>query len=1411
MTLSAARWTEVTPSQYRWEQEALQWLRDNLPDEDGWHVWTNCEFLTSSGAIYEIDALILSPVGLFVVEIKSQPGKLRSEDGLWVFDHEGRRHTIENPVFLTNRKAKALKGTLQTAAGNQHESIPWVAPLVLLAGTGLEFGLQESEIAHVVLPDHKAAVTKGRVTGITHALTTGQVLGVDHRQVSPVNRRQQTIISRAIAQVTRSVTARTKVGDYNLTKLLGEGIGYQDWLGTHQTLKNTNRRIRWYLVRDQAEADERARIQRAAEREANILQCIRDPGILAFRELISTERGPALTFDYQPQAVQLDHWLAQREQRLDACSAFELLEKLTQAVRQAHNHHLVHRALSPAAILVMPDQQNPQKIPDVALTNWATALALAGDAKTTGTLHVEDLLDSRAAAYCAPEALKSPDQADDRADVFSLGCLAWLLFTGKPPAATHLDIDRQLAAHGALKLTGAIDGVPPGLDKLIWNATRADLIHRSHIDNFVDDLEEVLGGVVGDRPEHLAEDALAAHKGEQLQDETTRQVFTIEARLGSGASAIAYRVKDPDGKVFVLKVARAPEHDITLQHEFDALKKLRDRHIVLVHRLCSIDGHVSILMDDAGECLAARLRSDGPAQYDMLWRLGEDLLHAVDFLESEGVSHRDIKPDNMGVGEAKGTRKQTLVLFDFSLTDTAPTKLQVGTRQYLDPFLPERKIPRYDTHAERYAAALSLYEMATARLPAWGDGLTDPRYDKEAVLHLATDRFPANIREELDGFFRRALHRNPEGRFDNARDMLRAWSKIFEDAAKTATSRHGTVLDEDQITLDSPIVAIGLSPSSANVLDRLDVTTVNKLLKLRLGDLRGTKGITHQTKIEIRDAKKKWADKFPGIEEQDLPSMPVGGVTQFSTVGNGPLGEFSIDYCIEKIHEGEVDDSRAQAYKLALLGLGPVPADPSFPWPSQTAVARHYQIAGPTVNIAYGKICGRWKTKSGTIRSIRDAIFDILTFQSGVMTAVELADALLAQRGCRDQDTATRRKKSLAVLKAALDVEADFQDPRFVLYRGHHTPIIALNNELGQYADRLGDIADQLVATLPPASPAKAIERLRVIPAPGDLSLDDRRALALAAAASAQASLSPNRLELYPKGMAAIEALKLASGALAGLDAIPVREIHQRVRDRYPDAELLPDRPGLDRLVEKAELGLLWDSNLAPDPTFPDTKGAYTRRRSSNLPTASGFSLLSSSRGHAPRATRTEDQDEAEACAQRLASSRTSRGFAVLQVAIDWTILAESALRSSFPDLSVVDLEADLLAALRDSAAKMKVPWTTVVTADAAKPGTTDAQNLRRLVRDALKPMTARLRSSPSPLLLTNPGLLARYDQIGLLSDLRDAAGTTSGPPGVWVLVPTGSFGSHPTIDGVAIPIIGSHQTLVLPRAWIAQQKPQAA
>jgi serine/threonine protein kinase len=59
-------------------------------------------------------------------------------------------------------------------------------------------------------------------------------------------------------------------------------------------------------------------------------------------------------------------------------------------------------------------------------------------------------------------------------------------------------------------------------------------------------------------------------------------------------------------------------------------------------------------MERAGKhTLAWHIRGADPPSLDLASRFGDELLQAVSFLEQEGIAHRDIKPDNIGVAEAR--------------------------------------------------------------------------------------------------------------------------------------------------------------------------------------------------------------------------------------------------------------------------------------------------------------------------------------------------------------------------------------------------------------------------------------------------------------------------------------------------------------------------------------------------------------------------------------------------------------------------------------------------------------------------------------------------------------------------------------------------------------------------------------
>ena len=112
-----------------------------------------------------------------------------------------------------------------------------------------------------------------------------------------------------------------------------------------------------------------------------------------------------------------------------------------------------------------------------------------------------------------------------------------------------------------------------------------------------------------------------------------------------------------------------------------------------------------------------------------------------------------------------------------------------------------------------------------------------------------------------------------------------------------------------------------------------------------------------------------------------------------------------------------------------------------------------------------------------------------------------------------------------------------------------------------------------------------------------------------------------------------------------------------------------------------------------------------------------------------------------------------------------------------------------------------------VLRADAADKKSQDWQNLQRLVSLCMPGVEENLSHCSKTLLLTGIGLLARYDQLQLIEDLRDKTGVTGGTlEGLWILVSESSQSALPTLDGKPIPVLTSGQHARIPKMWIKDQ-----
>ena len=77
-------WTEVTRSEHDHERAALHFIRQRFPTREPFRAWANFTFIAQDGTRNEVDLLVLSPTGVYLVEIKSHPGRMDGDGGTWV-------------------------------------------------------------------------------------------------------------------------------------------------------------------------------------------------------------------------------------------------------------------------------------------------------------------------------------------------------------------------------------------------------------------------------------------------------------------------------------------------------------------------------------------------------------------------------------------------------------------------------------------------------------------------------------------------------------------------------------------------------------------------------------------------------------------------------------------------------------------------------------------------------------------------------------------------------------------------------------------------------------------------------------------------------------------------------------------------------------------------------------------------------------------------------------------------------------------------------------------------------------------------------------------------------------------------------------------------------------------------------
>ena len=262
-----------------------------------------------------------------------------------------------------------------------------------------------------------------------------------------------------------------------------------------------------------------------------------------------------------------------------------------------------------------------------------------------------------------------------------------------------------------------------------------------------------------------------------------------------------------------------------------------------------------------------------------------------------------------------------------------------------------------------------------------------------------------------------------------------------------------------------------------------------------------------------------------------------------------------------------------------------------------------------------------------------------------------------------------------------------------------------------------------------------------------------------------------------------------------GLGLLTVALVQERVASRYPEAAPLPDRPALDELLRDAGFDFHWD------PGGKDGQGCYVSNIRELVSVTTGTQpplRYPTAPGQPVAGEVTPEEADARQFEERLQRALQEGSFLSLLVNPKRYEFAQQQLCRRFL-IELVDLEGVFLDALQAVAGKAAVNWDVVLKTDAT-PQAGDWDKLMLLVGRAMPAVEERLLGADRTMLVIYPGLLARYDQMDLLSRLSQKVGRRDGIPGLWLLLP----GDHQAlIDGKAVPLLGPGQRACIPESWL--------
>jgi serine/threonine protein kinase len=268
---------------------------------------------------------------------------------------------------------------------------------------------------------------------------------------------------------------------------------------------------------------------------------------------------------------------------------------------------------------------------------------------------------------------------------------------------------------------------------------------------------------------------------EQLQPGERFEYFRIEAFVVRTCMTTIYRATDlRTGQLVAIKIPHPelecdPSFYSRFQREIAIGKKLKHPGVVQTVDGGDMDQLCIVMEWVEGRFLREILTQEGKLSAERATRIATGVCEALEYIHSQGVVHRDMKPENIMVGEGDSTK-----LIDFGISASEGMRRltfskfsnAMGTPDYISPEQIKRK--HCDGRSDVYALGVILHEMLTGQTPFNGPNPFAVMNDRLVNDPPSAREINPELSAQMQEILYRAMERDPENRFASAREFAAA-------------------------------------------------------------------------------------------------------------------------------------------------------------------------------------------------------------------------------------------------------------------------------------------------------------------------------------------------------------------------------------------------------------------------------------------------------------------------------------------------------------------------------------------------------------------------------------------------------------------------------------------------------------